>query len=430
MMNFRDYITLGQRMGYAMNGSSSISTRDGAPQRTVGNRGDVLLSLDNLRRARKCSFEEACENQDFNPETPSTLVHFAESYRLFKKELGKMDFADQLERFLDVDEELDIDYLFVDEAQDLSRLQWSIVDILKRPAKHVFIAGDDKQAIYEFSGGDPEALIQMEGERIVLDTCYRLPANILNFAESVAGRISSKTPYTVKPHGEGGTVERIRTLSALDMTQGTWLLLGRNRSHLEMLESAVIGKGLLYKCATSERMPESLIRAILSWKALLAGQPITGSQAKLLYAKYLPSGPGVARGFKQAMAAAQDTELFSYDDLKDDYGLRTSEPWHSFFSIGKNLKTQIVRADDSGSLDSLARIEITTIHSTKGREADNVVILPDMAWVTFNQYRDYPDGEHRTFYVAATRARQSLFIYEPITQNFYDFPRTQDKTSS
>ena len=58
-------------------------------------------------------------------------------------------------------------------------------------------------------------------------------------------------------------------------------------------------------------------------------------------------------------------------------------------------------------------IEINTIHATKGREADNVVVLPDMSGITYKGMLKDPDNEHRVFYVAATRARNELHIVQP-----------------
>jgi superfamily I DNA/RNA helicase len=57
------------------------------------------------------------------------------------------------------------------------------------------------------------------------------------------------------------------------------------------------------------------------------------------------------------------------------------------------------------------RISISTIHQSKGGEADNVVLLTDMGRLSFeNSHRD---EENRVWYVAVTRTRQNLFIVRP-----------------
>ena len=46
------------------------------------------------------------------------------------------------------------DVVFIDEAQDLSPIQWKMVDILRKNSKYVILAGDDDQAIYGWAGAD------------------------------------------------------------------------------------------------------------------------------------------------------------------------------------------------------------------------------------------------------------------------------------
>ena len=94
--------------------------------------------------------------------------------------------------------------MFIDEAQDLSPLQWKVVDLISKEVKQVYIAGDDKQSIYKFSGGDPKSLINREGNSIVLDTSYRLPQPILEYAERITERITEKQPYNVSSKNNNG----------------------------------------------------------------------------------------------------------------------------------------------------------------------------------------------------------------------------------
>jgi ATP-dependent helicase/nuclease subunit A len=67
-----------------------------------------------------------------------------------------------------------LDHILVDEAQDTSRAQWSIVDTLTheffagRSARDninrtLFVVGDEKQSIYSFQNADPDAFLGMYG---------------------------------------------------------------------------------------------------------------------------------------------------------------------------------------------------------------------------------------------------------------------------
>ena len=65
------------------------------------------------------------------------------------------------------------------------------------------------------------------------------------------------------------------------------------------------------------------------------------------------------------------------------------------------------------SLKEGARIKLSTIHSVKGGEEDNVVILPDLTHSTQLAYERNRDDENRLFYVGATRTKEHLHIIEP-----------------
>ena len=421
MLGFSDYINFGKSIGYPLNASRVISFKDGTID-PCSTRGDKLLAMDNLMRNRRVSsFKEMCFDKSINvQETPQVLEHFSKTYRIYKESIAKIDFTDQLEMFLEQNEPLDADYIFCDEAQDFSKLQWRIIDLLAKPAKHVYVAGDDKQSIYEFSGGDPNSLIHRPGRRVILDTCYRLPKSILNFAESVADRIQNKTEYSVASRTEGGNVQHVSNLDQIDMSQGSWLLLARNRTFLPILEDAVIKKGHLFKSIVSNIIPANLPPAIRVWQYLHQGFPASAKDIKPIYLNYLPTGKRVKRGFKKLLQELPDEEMLTLDCLIEKYGLICDLPWDQAFSIGDKLKAYLQKAFENDK--SQTRIEITTIHATKGREADNVVVLPDMSWITWNSFRENPDTEHRTFYVACTRAKSNLYIHQPISDNFYQYP--------
>lgn len=56
------------------------------------------------------------------------------------------------------------------------------------------------------------------------------------------------------------------------------------------------------------------------------------------------------------------------------------------------------------------RIKLSTIHGTKGGEAENVILLTDLTAAAMDQPGD---DLHRLFYVGITRTLQNLYILEP-----------------
>lgn len=66
-------------------------------------------------------------------------------------------------------------------------------------------------------------------------------------------------------------------------------------------------------------------------------------------------------------------------------------------------------------------INISTIHTVKGDEADIVVLMSDISKAVASQLDLDEDSEHRVFYVAVTRAKEKLIIIQPQTKTFYPY---------
>ena len=65
------------------------------------------------------------------------------------------------------------------------------------------------------------------------------------------------------------------------------------------------------------------------------------------------------------------------------------------------------------ALNKDPRIQLSTIHSVKGGERQNVVLLSDLSHNTNKSYEKNPDDENRLFYVGATRTKENLHIVQP-----------------
>jgi len=124
------------------------------------------------------------------------------AYRRFKAAHLLMDFTDLLERIVEQAERLPtLDVLIVDEAQDLSRLQWKLVMALADKSDRTYIAGDDDQAVYNWAGADVDSFLSCEGEVKVLDQSYRIPERVFSLANEIAGRIQKRQPKFWMPNG-------------------------------------------------------------------------------------------------------------------------------------------------------------------------------------------------------------------------------------
>ena len=122
---------------------------------------------------------------------------------------------------------------------------------------------------------------------------------------------------------------------------------------------------------------------------------------------------------KKKLKALVKDSFYGIDALTKGYGLNTKKTWYECFdNAGSKRITYIRKMRANGeSLKEGARIKLSTIHSVKGGEEDNVVILPDLTHSTQLSYERNKDDENRLFYVGATRTKEHLHIVRPKDEN-------------
>jgi superfamily I DNA/RNA helicase len=114
---------------------------------------------------------------------------YFQEYEFFKKSNNLADFNDVVfsvaKESFPAEKIPTFELLIIDEAQDLSSLQWDVVTKLSNRAKESIIAGDDDQAIMESFGAAPHLFNEFPTTvpDEVLPVSYRLPKNIKNFVD-------------------------------------------------------------------------------------------------------------------------------------------------------------------------------------------------------------------------------------------------------
>jgi len=424
MIKAIDKVNFGRIVHYPISGGF-VTTADGNIRKSAL-QGDILMMMSEQLRTRRCAPSLIIQEQTNSNFSTDELIQFTHTYNDYREKNGKYDFCDQLEVFDKLLAEgkatLPVDHVFVDEAQDLSNLQWSIIERIAKEAKSFVVAGDDKQSIYEFSGANPQYLIDRGGDREVLGTSYRLSEAVMGFSEGVAAKITKKQPYTIqtKPDAPQGRVQRIVSVKECDMTKGSWFILTRNRFMMPMIEDELIEAGIPFISDNPEsKLNAKLIKAIHTWKEMTKGFPCSGDDLKEM-AIYLPSKTVIKYGFKKMWDDLHADQMLDYKELEAEYGLITRKPWDQVFKVTESIHRIVGKMDAAGQLDETPRVRVATIHGVKGQEADNVIVFTDISYQTDRHHANNPDSEHRVFYVAVTRARENLFIHEPFTKYFYN----------
>ena len=335
------------------------------------------------------------------------------AYRHYKVSRNLLDFTDLLEHVLLEPERLPkLEALIIDEAQDLSRLQWRLVEQLALRAQRAFLAGDDDQAVYTWAGADVASFLGFTGDVKVLDQSYRVPAKIHALANKVVTRIKHRQPKVWKAREEVGSINYYNDFQQVDISHGNWLILASTNYMLTDMHDWIKSQGLLFERHGQRSVSENILVAVLGWEKLRKGGEVPFPVVKLIY-KYL-DGDYIKHGHKM-LRTADPNSMYTLFLLKEKHGLLSEEIWHKVLTK--------ISADRRDYLVSLLRrntkltghvpIKLSTIHGAKGGEADNVLLLSDLSTRFAKDYEKNSDDINRLLYVGITRAKQSLHIVLP-----------------
>jgi len=395
----------------------------------TSNTGNTLVFLEHLARSMDTTLENVWEQspnvfRDIELSVDD-LRRFKQKYDLFKASSGLVDYADTLSEFVAHGATPEFDLLIVDEAQDLSSLQWQAIYRLATRAKAVIVAGDDQQAIFRWSGANVERFIALEGKLTVLQQSYRIPAKVHRLALSIAGNIKNSRPRTFHPRNVEGEVRFVDGHEEVPLKTGKWLLLARHQYQTQWLEAACREAGVFYEKhgRASNQTPGAL--ATIAYENLRKGLSVPEhTAAQVLYiANLISYAERCALDKSQKLVTKEDFPSISF--TKPWYEVLKKFPAHEpqYFRQARRGGDRMADVDEQGYLvPTQPRIRISTIHSAKGGEAESVYILTDVTASTWDgMERDISD-ESRVMYVGCTRAIDRLFIRRPQTNLAYDIP--------
>lgn len=379
-------------------------------------KADRLLQLNHLGRHRGLKLKEALRaapvELDFN-----YAKWFTEAYRDWKLQNGLLDYTDLLSEYLARGPELDADVLFVDESQDLSWLQWQVVHKLGRRAQRRYLAGDDDQCIYIWAGASAEMFnTEPCDDFLVLPQSYRIPESVHKVSQSIIRRIKVRQQKEFKPRDSLGFVKPTGFLSHKLLDEaGSSLVLFRNHHRGAELASILQEDGVPFLAHQySPLSKKDVVLALGGWKAAMDDRHITVEQARSMVSfaleKYLqPGAKGRANSRSGEFAASA---FFVAEALV--------LPWYQVMPKMPSLGYLDRAITRFGWKDTLApRTQVISIHQSKGREADTVILDLEFARRTYDAYLNNPDDEHRVLYVAVTRARERLYTLLPNGPMFY-----------
>jgi superfamily I DNA/RNA helicase len=369
------------------------------------------LSLINLARVRNISvLDQLDRNEHLGKIERDKIQVVAKHIEDYKNTYKLIDYNDMLNRFIDQIQLPDtkvpeFDVIFIDEAQDLSLLQWKMITALQPHTKDIYIAGDDDQAIFGWAGADVDSFIKFDAIEIPLKQSKRVPIIVHQRALRRLDNIKSgrlEKPWNT-PTSEEGTIKIFFSIDPINLSKGDWYILARTNDLLKPILKDLRRRGIYFETKDGRSMNESLYRDILNWEKWKKGKDLNTIEVQRLLER-----------FDKKLKETED-KLFKLNDLKKEYELNSQLQWYDAFTeVTPNTKTYIRTMRSNGEdLRRKPRVKVLTLHSSKGGEATNVIILQNQTTNTIKGATKTPmkqDEEQRVWYVGLTRCSGNLFL--------------------
>lgn len=361
--------------------------------------GDQFLSVLSKARNRMADLRDEYHESD-RPGDWASFEFFCKSFESWKEANGFIDFNDMLSMYLREPKNHGASILFIDEAQDLSNLQWRVIDAMLKfeSVKQVHIAGDDDQAIFEWSGANTHGMLEFEqrydSARSVLEQSWRVPQAVYELAMRVAGTIENRVEKLYQPRDAEGIVSRTSMFDPKAVTHGEdVLILCRSYLTKKSVEDELIRHRIPYKTegGYGGLFSSRLAEGIRVFNRMVDGQSI--GQVDI-----------------DRLSAVADDRTRKEIQAKNFMPMLKRGYLRSFI-----IPPSLVDFYRDADFTQEPTIRLSTIHSAKGREAERVILHTGLTEKTLRDMdkdqRSF-DAEARVWYTGVTRAKQKLEILE------------------
>ena len=393
--------------------------RGGEPEPPDAGRLDTLLSAWKIEGRRP----------------PSEALPFLAAYADLLAARGALDFDDLVVRAADlIGSDASIRarwqrrfaHVCVDEFQDVDAAQLRLVRLLAAPEGNLFVVGDDDQTIYAWRLADVRRILGFadkypDAHRVMLATNYRCPRAVVDASARLVA--ANRERFTKPIRAPASSRPEAGSISAADATSPDW---PTTVTELAARASAA-NRALCFLARTRGELTPILLALVRAGvRHTMAAEPLVESDHVVKLIDAARASPDRAHPFHVLRRLREmrgwDRESPSGDLLADeDHGaLDAVVGWTVGFATIEAFIAAFdaARARIASLRDPDAPVELATVHASKGREWDTVVLLGFEADRIPNRRSlldaDDPERaleeERRLAYVALTRATRRLIL--------------------
>jgi superfamily I DNA/RNA helicase len=358
--------------------------------------------------------------------------------------------------------------IFVDEAQDFTKLQLTVIRNWGLNAEWIVLVGDDDQTIYGFTGATHNAFLQPplpDKYKTVLKWSYRVPKVVLLRSQRLIQRVAHREPkeYHARTDFKGDEVEGELISLPYNFRMPEELLtharryieadkrvmfLGSCAYMIDPIKQELHHRGFPFHNPYRRRrgdwnpLASGGNRAIRSIDLLLSfleagnDEPYWNIPQFVQWAKFIGvSDTGKIRNqgnkaikiLEEAIEAGEKG-LHTCREVIDkvlhptviQHALNRDLDWFTANLLNPRQKSvaypvKVLKNHGKEVLKKDPSVILGTIHSVKGGEADVVYLFPDISYQAMQEgyTRSGRDALCRLFYVGMTRAKETLILCAP-----------------
>ena len=371
--------------------------------------------------------EEAYKKESYKKDSLTIFKRKIATYEHYKQHAGEkafIDFDDMIEKAITLDFPK-LKVLILDEAQDCTPLQWSVIYKMADKVNRIYLAGDDDQGIYKWNGADSKYFTTFfPGRKVKLRRTQRFGEAIYKFSQVIRRGISDSEEKEYQPGKIKGYVKSYLSFREIpfESLKEDWYILGRINETVNELRMLAKDAGLYYKDNKDTKCFDiKQWEAIKSWTAITKNKKIDKKRAKNMY-KYIRELKDPKYRSEKFWSSEPDFKEYDFESLVEWSGLDLqlkdkNKPW--YWILRRNFKPKqvrhfirLLRRYGQKELDKDPLITIDTIHSVKGGEANHVVLYGKGNYPSDynNKNKKEKSDERKVWYTGATRAKKTLHL--------------------